>query len=87
MSCAFESCETVLEAELEAGGQGCAMVGGCVLARFGPAPRPKPTTPVRRRQRPQARLFGEAVGKARRKLERAGGGPRPAVDLGRGQAS
>jgi hypothetical protein len=79
-SCAFEACSDVLAA----GAPGCAMVGGCIPLRFGNPPRPKPTTPVRRRQRPQARLFGEAVGKSgRRKRERAGGGPRPAVDLGR----
>ena len=72
--CGFELCASVLSAEL-AGGPGCAMVGGCVSTRFGPAPRPKPPAPVRRRQRAQERLFGEAVGKAQRTRRRVGGAP------------
>jgi hypothetical protein len=71
MTCAFESCP----ADELAGGPDCCLVGGCVLGRYG-APPPKPPAPVRRRQRPpQERLFGQAVGKARRKRERAGGVP------------
>jgi hypothetical protein len=86
MSCAFELCADVLAAELEAGGPSCALVGGCVADRFGPAPRPRPKVAVRRRQPPQARLFGQAVSrKAQRKLERSGvGRPEPAMDPGQG---
>jgi len=78
MSCAFEPCADVA---LEL----CGLPGGCILARFGPAPRAKPRTAVRRRQRPQERLFGEAVRKGSRKRERSGvGRPRPDMDLGQG---
>jgi hypothetical protein len=80
MTCAFELCPDVLASQLEAGGRGCCLPGGCVQARFGPAPRAKPPVVVRRRQRPQVRLFGEASkGKRRRSGE---GRPRPAGDLG-----
>jgi hypothetical protein len=81
MTCAFELCADVLAAELEAGGAGCCLPGGCVLARYGPAPRAKAPARVRRRQRPQVRLFGEA---SKGKRGRVGEGPRPAGDLGQG---
>ena len=75
MTCAFESCADVA---LEL----CGLPGGCILARFGPAPRAKPQAPVRRRQRPQVRLFGEA---SKGKRERSGvGRPRPDMDPGQG---
>ena len=73
--CAFALCAAVAAAAL-AGGPGCGLVGGCVADRFGAAPRPRPKVAVRRRQRPQVRLFGQAVGsKSQRKRDRAGGTP------------
>jgi hypothetical protein len=69
VSCAFLPCHEVT------GGMGCCLPKGCVLARFGPAPKAKPPAPLRRFQPPQERLFGQAVSRGRRKGRKARGRP------------